>query len=521
MTGPTLFHPPAEWADRVAVLAAGTIHTYGELETQSNARARHLVAEAGADDLDGARVGFLMDPGVEYVVSQWAIWRAGGIAVPLCPDHPARELAYVIDDADCSALIGAGEAGRRIGGLARARGVPFHDVRHAAGAFGLDPTAPDPLPPVTPDRPAMILYTSGTTGRPKGVVTTHGQIEAHIASLLDAWRWERDDRILHVLPLHHTHGIVNALCCPLQAGATVEFGGSFDPVATWDRLASGDISVFMAVPTIYARLLSAWAAADGSTRARWSEGARALRLMVSGSAALPVPVFERWEEITGQRLLERYGMTEIGMGLSNPYDGERRAGTVGQPLPGVGLRLVQPTTGAVLAEGVEARDPGESGEIQVRGPMVFSEYWRRPEETAAAFSDGWFLTGDEAVLEDGYYRLLGRRSVDILKSGGYKISAIEIEELLRTHPDVRDCAVVGIPDEDWGDRIAAAVIPEPATKGPPDALPERLDPWIRERLARYKVPRAWLCVEDLPRNAMGKVRKPAVQALFDIPRRPP
>lgn len=522
MTGPTLFHPPAERSDRVAVLSGGASRTYGELEAASQLWARHLRAAGGAADLDGARVGFLMEPGFEYVVTQWAIWRAGGIAVPLCPDHPAREIEYVIDDADCAALIGAGETGRRVEGPARERGIPFHDASDPdASTSAFDAPDPGPLPPVGMDRPAMILYTSGTTGRPKGAVTTHAQIEAHIRSLLDAWKWERDDRILHVLPLHHTHGIVNALCCPLHAGATVEFGGSFDPAATWERLASGDISVFMAVPTIYAKLLRAWDAANRSTRERWSRDVRALRLMVSGSAALPVPAFERWEEITGHRLLERYGMTEIGMGLSNPYDGERRAGTVGQPLPGVGLRLVRPATGRVLAEGLEAFEPGESGEIRIRGPMVFSEYWRRPEETAAAFVDGWFLTGDEAVLEDGYYRLLGRRSVDILKSGGYKISAVEIEELLRTHPAVRDCAVVGIPDEDWGERIAAAILPEPGAAPRPDSLPERLDPWVRERLARYKVPRAWRLVDDLPRNAMGKVRKPAVKALFDIPDPPP
>ena len=524
MTGPALFHPSPERSDRVAVLAGGASRTYGDLDAQSRLWARHLLAEAGAADLDGARVGFLMEPGFEYVATQWAIWRAGGIAVPLCPDHPAPEIEYAIDDADCAALIGAGTTGRRIEGPARERDIPFHDVSDT-GAGSSVPEGPDPgpLPAVESDRPAMILYTSGTTGHPKGAVTTHGQIEAHIRSLLEAWKWERDDRILHVLPLHHTHGVVNALCCPLSAGATVEFGGGsggFDPATTWERLASGDISVFMAVPTIYAKLLRAWDAADGPTRRRWSRGARGLRLMVSGSAALPVPVFERWEEITGHRLLERYGMTEIGMGLSNPYDGERRPGTVGQPLPGVGLRLVRPATGRVLAEGVEAFAPGESGEIRIRGPMVFSEYWRRPDETAAAFADGWFLTGDEAVLEDGYYRLLGRRSVDILKSGGYKISAVEIEELLRSHPAVRDCAVVGIPDEEWGERIAAAVVPEPAAPPRSDSLPERLDPWVRERLARYKVPRAWLCVADLPRNAMGKVHKPSVQALFDVPAEP-
>ncbi len=517
MTGSALLHPPREWSASLAVLAGGAAHTYGDLDARSRLRAQHLLAEAATPDLDGARVGFLMAPGSEYVATQWAVWRAGGIAVPLCPDHPARELEYVIDDADCSALIGAGETGRRIEGPASERGIPFLDVADTnGGSLGLGPPDSAPLPRITEDRPAMILYTSGTTGRPKGVVTTHRQIEAHITSLVGAWRWTRDDRILHVLPLHHTHGIVNALCCPLYAGATVEFAGGFDPAVTWQRLASGEISVFMAVPTIYAKLLHAWDAAEGSTRRRWARGAGALRLMVSGSAALPVRVFERWEEITGHRLLERYGMTEIGMGLSNPYDGERRPGTVGQPLPGVDLRLVRPATGRVLADGVEALDPGASGEIRVRGPMVFCEYWRRPRETEGAFVDGWFRTGDEAVLEDGYYRILGRRSVDILKSGGYKISAIEIEELLRTHPAVHDCAVVGIPDEDWGERVAAAVVPAPGGSPRSDAIAALLDPWVRERLARYKVPRAWRCVEDLPRNAMGKVQKPAVLALFGV-----
>ena len=520
MTGPRLVQPPREWSARVAVLADGRAHTYGDLDARSRLRVRQLLAGAGVADLDGARVGFLMEPGFEYVVTQWAIWRAGGIAVPLSPHHPGRELEYVIDDADCATLIGVGETGRRITGPARKRGIPFHSVDDANEGTerGFPPPVSDAaqLPRLTAARPAMILYTSGTTGRPKGALTTHAQIEAHITSLVGAWRWTRDDRILHVLPLHHTHGIVNALCCPLYAGATVEFTGGFDPKATWDRLASGDITVFMAVPTVYAKLLRAWDDAGGATRTRWSRGVGALRLMVSGSAALPVPVFERWEEITGHRLLERYGMTEIGMGLSNPYDGERRAGTVGQPLPGVRLRLVRPATGEVLAEGVEVLAPGESGEIQVQGPMVFSEYWRRPEETAEAFTEGWFRTGDEAVLEDGYYRILGRRSVDILKSGGYKISAVEIEELLRSHPAVRDCAVVGIPDEDWGERVSAAVVPEPeVSPRTTDGIAALLDPWARERLARYKVPRAWRCVDDLPRNAMGKVRKPAVRALFE------
>jgi len=224
--------------------------------------------------------------------------------------------------------------------------------------------------------------------------------------------------------------------------------------------------------------------------------------MVSGSAALPVGVLTRWRDLTGQTLLERYGMTEIGMALSNPLDGERRPGTVGQPLPGVEIRLVD-ERGVPIAEGTP-------GEIEVRGPQVFREYWGRPDETARAFHDGWFRTGDMAVLEDGYYRILGRRSTDIIKTAGYKISALEIEELLREHPGVSDVAVIGVPDPDLGERVVAAVV---ARGTPPPDLDE-LQRWARERLAPYKVPRVIRLIDALPRNAMGKVTKPALRDTF-------
>jgi malonyl-CoA/methylmalonyl-CoA synthetase len=224
--------------------------------------------------------------------------------------------------------------------------------------------------------------------------------------------------------------------------------------------------------------------------------------MVSGSAALPVPTLERWRDITGHTLLERYGMTEIGMALSNPLHGERRAGTVGTPLPGVEARLVD-------AEG-RVVPPGTSGQIEVRGAQVFLEYWGRPVDTAEAFRDGWFRTGDEAVVEHGRWRILGRSSIDILKTAGYKVSALEIEDVLRTHPGVADCAVVGVPDEDLGERVVAAVIPVAATVL--DAT-DLID-WARQRLAPYKVPRACMFVSDLPRNAMGKVTKPEIKAMF-------
>jgi malonyl-CoA/methylmalonyl-CoA synthetase len=225
--------------------------------------------------------------------------------------------------------------------------------------------------------------------------------------------------------------------------------------------------------------------------------------MVSGSAALPVPTLERWEEITGHRLLERYGMTEIGMALSNPLRGERRSGYVGGPLPGVEVRLADEVDRIVA--------PGTPGHIQVRGPTVFERYWRRPEETAAAFTrDGWFRTGDEAVMEDDAYRILGRSSVDILKTGGEKISALEIEDVLRSHDAVLDCAVVGVPDPLWGDRVCAAVVPRLERS----ISAEELRTFLKVRLAPYKVPKEIAVVEELPRNAMGKVTKPTIRELF-------
>jgi malonyl-CoA/methylmalonyl-CoA synthetase len=260
--------------------------------------------------------------------------------------------------------------------------------------------------------------------------------------------------------------------------------------------------VFTAVPTIYHRLIGAWESASTETQREWSDGVRRLRLMMSGSAALPVQVLERWREITGHTLLERYGMTEIGMALSNPLTGERRPGFVGSPLPDVEVRLVD-------EQGSEV-ETGSPGELEVRGPNVFLEYWRRPEETAQAFRGDWFRTGDLAVLEHGSYRLLGRLSVDIIKTGGFKVSALEIEEILRTHPCIAECAVVGVADDEWGERVSAAV---ELRDGASLSLAD-LQSWAKPRLAPYKIPRDLRPLAALPRNAMGKVTKPEVAALF-------
>jgi len=479
--------------ERLAIPDPGNTATYADLLAASAHAAGRLLGDVR--DLEGCRIAYLVSPGADHVAALWGIWRAGGVAVPLALSHPARELEELIDDSEPVCLIADGTHTERLADIAAARDLQLHTIEK------LVRPAPAVLPSVDDSRPALMVYTSGTTGRPKGVVTTHAQVAAQVGSVSGAWGWRDDDRILHVLPLHHVHGLHVALGSALYSGACCEFLASFDAVAVWERFASGEITVFMAVPTVYRRLVTAWEA-DPARQDRWSRGARSLRLMVSGSAALPVDLLERWGTITGQRLLERYGMTEIGMALSNPLDGERRAGAVGQPLPGVELRVVD-------ADGAEC-DPGTAGQIIVRGPQVFAEYWRRQEETAAAFRDGWFLTGDEGVLDNGYYRIVGRRSVDIIKTGGYKVSALEIEEVLRGHPAVQEIAVVGVDDPDWGERVCAAV--EVADDG---TTPEQLRAWAREQLAPYKVPKQVRFVGELPRNAMGKVMKPTLRALFE------
>ena len=480
---------------RAAIVAGGQRYSYEDLDAASRRAAGALLGDN--EDLNQTRIAFLVTPGYAYAAVQRAIWRAGGVAVPLAVSHPPAELDYVIRDAGASVVVADAafrDAAAPLARAARARFVLAEDALRAAPADG--------LPHLGSHRRAMIIYTSGTTGRPKGVVSTHETVGAQIASLVSAWGWSPRDRLLLVLPLHHVHGIINGLGCALAMRATCEILARFEPETVWDRLASGEVTIFTAVPTIYHRLIAAWDAAPAATRRAWSDGVRSLRLMMSGSAALPVQTLERWRTISGHTLLERYGMTEIGMALSNPLDGERRAGFVGTPLPGVEVRLVD--------EHGEAAPEGTPGELEVRGPNVFREYWQRPQETAAAFRDGWFRTGDVAVVERGSYRLLGRTSVDIIKTGGFKVSALEIEEVLRTHPAIAECAVVGVTDAEWGERVSAAVELQPGA-----ALTlAQLQDWARERLAPYKIPRALEPVPALPRNAMGKVTKPEVAGLF-------
>jgi malonyl-CoA/methylmalonyl-CoA synthetase len=472
--------------------------TYNDLLDASWRVATTLLA--GREDLREERVAFLVTPGFQWVATQWGIWRAGGIAVPLPLNSPRSELEYFTGDSEASTLVFDTLAAPLVSSIATAGGI------RALSYDQLSARRPAELPDITPhitgQRRAMILYTSGTTSRPKGVVTTHANITAQVMSLVEAWEWSASDRIVLCLPLHHVHGIINVVCCALWLGAPCQMLPRFDANHTWDLIASGNLTLFMAVPTIYAKLISAWDTASPERRVRLSQSCAKLRLMVSGSAALPVSTLQRWKEISGHTLLERYGMTEIGMALSNPLQGERVPGTVGTPLPSVEVQLV--------AENGKPVAPGTPGEIEVRGPSVFAEYWGKPDATRDAFRDGWFRTGDTAVVENGVYRILGRTNIDILKTGGHKVSALEIEEALRKHPAVAECAVVGVPDPEWGERVAAAVV---LNDGDALDLPS-LRTWAKELLATYKLPSRLLLLDALPRTAMGKVIKPAVVALF-------
>ncbi len=492
---PRLLERAINFSQNHAIISNGKSFTYAALSKASKKLAAHLLSQK--KDLEQARVAFMVAPGFNYIATQWGIWLAGGVAVPLCISYPIDSLAYVIEDTGATTIIAESEYWPVLEEYSKNKGLDLIVLSPEI----LENTKEILLPNVDDSRNAMILYTSGTTNLPKGVVTTQANIEAQINALVDAWEWRASDHILCVLPLHHVHGIINVISCALWAGATVEFLPKFSEEAVFESFNKGRINLFMAVPTIYFKLISYWEKQNVEIQKQISTTLAKFRLMVSGSAALPVSVLENWQKISRHTLLERYGMTEIGMGISNPYIGERKAGYIGMPLPTVEVRLVD-------EQGKEL-EIGQPGEIQIKGPSVFKEYWHKPEATEKAFSaDGWFKTGDIAVVENGYYKILGRDSIDIIKSGGYKISALEIEEVLRKHLDIADCSVVGLADEEWGEIVAAALICNKVVDI------KLLNDWMREKMPAYKCPRKYILLSELPKNAMGKVVKNELKKMF-------
>lgn len=503
MPQPPLIDRASGHYSRTAIRSGTVEHSYRDLLGRSTTMAGVLLD--GRGDLGEDRVAYRIPASVDYVTTQWGIWRAGGVAVPLSLSATESELEYALTDSQASIVVTTHDDGSVAAAVADRLSLRTIVVDEVVKDVKVD------LPEIAEDRRAMILYTSGTTSKPKGVVTTHRCIRAQIQSLIEAWHWRADDRIPLFLPLHHIHGIINVMSCALWSGAEIEAFARFDLSAILRRVAAGAYTMFMAVPTIYVKLIEALEAMPSDERDGVIAGFRRMRLMISGSAALPASVHEKWTELTGQKLLERYGMTEIGMALSNPYEGERRPGAVGQPLPDVEIRLRPEPRDSGDNANTNVAGESESGEIQVRGPGVFLEYWNRPDATSQSFTEGWFRTGDMAVLEDGYYRIMGRSSVDIIKSGGYKLSALEIEAALLDHPAIKECAVVGVPDATWGEAVAAAVV---FREGGEIDL-ETLRQWCKDKISPYKIPRQLRVVDSLPRNAMGKVTKPAVRELLE------
>ncbi|KAL2088475.1 hypothetical protein ACEWY4_015374 [Coilia grayii] len=521
-----VFSPVLGFSDRTAIVDSSGSHTYRDLYASSWGLADRIAQTLGlgceSGDVGGQRISFLCANDASYSVAQWASWMCGGTAVPLYHKHPPSELEYIITNSQSSLLLAGCPYVDTLQPLAHKLGLPCLQLPATSSLTTQETAAGTDRLPVVPEsdwaqRPAMIIYTSGTTGRPKGVLHTHSNIQAMVQGLVSEWGWSKDDVILHTLPLHHVHGIVNKLLCPLSVGATCVMLPEFHPQKVWEHLLSSKaprVNVFMAVPTIYSRLIQHYE--QHFTQPRVRDFVKAvckerIRLMVSGSAALPQPILQRWEEITGHVLLERYGMTEIGMALSNPLKGTRTPGAVGTPLPGVEVRIVMTnSSNTTIAEGnhketrVRAGLECKEGELMVRGPSVFREYWNKPQETAEAFTDdGWFKTGDTAVFRDGVYWIMGRTSVDIIKSGGYKISALEVERHLLAHPLIKDVAVIGVKDATWGQKVTALV---QLQKGTSLSLAE-LKAWAREHMAPYIIPASLLVVEEMPRNQMGKVNK--------------
>jgi malonyl-CoA/methylmalonyl-CoA synthetase len=479
------------FADKIAIIDSEGTHTYAALYNTAMILAKNIYAK----QLSAKPVLFLIPSGFNYVAMQWAVWLAGKIAVPVHTAHPASEMEYLLEDTGSQLFIYDDSLEEKVLSV-RNTG----NTRVPLSALFTDENSDLLLPEVWPDDDAMMIYTSGTTGKPKGVIMNHRQLDTQMQSLSEAWAWTAADRILNVLPMHHVHGVINITCCALYNGATLEMQPGFDPAHVAERLESGELTLFMAVPTIYHKLIQHFEKLTEAEQKAWQKGMATMRLMVSGSAALPVSVLERWKEISGHILLERYGMTEIGMALSNPLHGNRKPGYVGKPLPFVSVKIADET-------GIEITAQNTPGELYVKGDTVFKHYWNRPEETIKSFDNDWFKTGDIAERDaDDYYKILGRNSSDIIKSGGYKISALEIENALLEHHNVSECAVVALPSEEWGETIAAAIVG--------NAGHEEMKAWLKDKLAPYKIPRQFLNIQELPRNAMGKVLKGEVKNMF-------
>ena len=468
---------------------AGTERITYETLVERTARTAAWLAEQGVDP--GDRVAICLPKTVACFQLHLAACSMGAVSLPLNPAYSAAELEYLLQDSGAKVVVGSLQPDWEETAEYLGTAVATTVIRIDPDRFGelLSRRAMDlSSVQIDPDQTALMLYTSGTTGQPKGACMSHRSLTANMDMLGEAWGWSSHDVLLHALPLFHVHGLLVALHGALHAGASSVVHSGFNADRTLHDLRSGKCNVFMGVPTMYRRLLDV----AGDEHAAM----RHIRLLTSGSDRLPVESFRRIEEKFGFRVVERYGMTETGIMTSNPLNGDRVAGQVGIPLPGVEMRVADPDTGL-------ASRPGVVGEFQTRGPHVFSGYWRDPEKTARAFTDdGWFRTGDLGRCdENGRLEIKGRMK-DLIISGGLNVYPSEVEQALAKHPAVEQCAVVGVPDAEWGESVSAFVVSCARGVG----ARELID-YCRQSLASYKTPKRVVFVESLPRNAMGKVQK--------------
>jgi malonyl-CoA/methylmalonyl-CoA synthetase len=482
-----LLDPMAAKGDATFARQDGRITTYRDLDARSAAFANRLVARGVGI---GDRVAVQAEKSLDMLMLYLGCLRAGAVFLPLNTAYTAGELDYFMRDAEPRLFVCDAATETAIAALAATAGVAQVAT---LGALGLEAdAAPTTFATVerADDDLAAILYTSGTTGRSKGAMLSHGNLASNALTLKDVWRFTDDDVLLHALPIFHTHGLFVATNIVLAAGASMLFLPKFDVDAVLAALP--EATVMMGVPTFYIRLL-------GDPRFT-ADLVRHIRLFVSGSAPLSADIHREYRERTGHAILERYGMTETNMNTSNPYDGARVAGTVGLPLPGVSIRIADPESGRVLAQ-------GEIGVIEIAGPNVFQGYWRMPEKTAEEFRDGYFLSGDLGLIDtDGYVAIVGRAK-DLIIAGGYNIYPAEVEAVLDELPQVHESAVIGVPHRELGEGVVALVVLRPGATADEATLTAALG----DRLARFKQPRRILFVETLPKNAMGKVQKKALR----------
>ncbi len=506
------------FAGREALVFGGRALTFGDLDLLS---ARYAAGLSALGVRRGDRVAVFAESSPDLVVALLGHYRIGAIHVPINTRYRAEEAGHILRDSGAKAVLvcPGTDCARVLDGIGPLPGLHLRVTvgGEHAGAEGsadfavstdsgtvrmsrlleADTSRPASLPPPPGDEDAaLLIYTSGTTGKSKGVELSFSALAANIGAVTAMWAFGPNDRLALALPLFHVHGLCLGIHGMLLHGYAVLLYEKFEAAGIVEAFEGRGATAFMGVPTMYVRLLEHLeahpAAADALRRAR---------LFTSGSAALPADEFRAFKERTGHRILERYGMSETCFTLSNPYEGERRPGTVGLPVPGCSVRIVDDA-------GHDVAD-GELGEIVVRSNGMMTGYWGKAEETARSFRDGWFMTGDVARRDaDGYVTIVGRKSVDIIKSGGFKISAREIEDVLRRHPAVREVAVVGVEDRVWGQRIVAAVVLAPGRLAVEKAnLLRELSDFAGEHLADYKRPRELLVVPELPRNALGKIQK--------------